>query len=382
MTTQRKWIPEILKPFLRFIYYPQERAKVVREFTIRKVQNERIKFYDSSAQKLIVFLIEGADYFTGVDKISGGAISIVSLCEESKNLKYIHHSEVVLCTFPRQHLLAKYTQFKNDTDVFRFDQLRDYFRATTEVIVHLPEYLCGHFLMQIHNGELDWLKEVEQCNINVLNQNIRLMPSVEAITELRKCASMLTITTAHQQYCTAHFRALYQVPLHKLSVWISPEKYHFKSYNEKKNLMIVSPDDHSERSAVLEKLADVPGLQVQVIQNITYEQYKETIANAKWTLTFGEGLDGYLIEPIFSGAIAFAVYNSDFFTADFGTLSTIYDSMDVLKEKITLDLLGFDNESSFVDYQNTQFKLCASYYSQEEYKRNISAFYRKEYTYA
>jgi proteasome lid subunit RPN8/RPN11 len=378
-----KLIPSFIKPLLRFIHYPQERAKVFREPRIRKIQNEQIKQFDAKAKKVILFLIAGADYFTGIDKISGGIISIVSLCEESKKLKGIHGAEVILCTFPMQHLLAKHTQFKNDTDVFRYDQLADYFEEATEVMVHLPEYLCHDFLRLNDEKQFEWLKKGKQIHINILNQNIILMPSLAKINELKSCASVVTATTAHQQYCTSVFREMYQISLHKFSVWISPEKYFFKSYSEKENRIVVSPDSHPDKDLILSKMMlEIPGLQIKVIQNLTYEQYKQTISNAKWTLTFGEGLDGYLIEPIFSGAIGFGVYNEDFFTSDFSGMKTIYKSMKELQERIVIDMQNLDNESAFQSYQEMQFDLCAKYYSKDEYHQNIVAFYKKEYTYA
>ena len=381
MITERKWIPTFLKPVIRFIYYPQERARVFRESKIRKLQDDKIHQRNSSGKKHIIFLVEGADFDTGTERISGGIISIVSLCQESEKLKSIHGAEVLLCTFPKQRLLMKHTQFKNDVDVFRFDQLKNYFTATSEILVHVPEYLCAHFISLHIQDELSWLKKMNLLHINILNQNIQLMPSVDDVKLLKNYATTLTITTAHQQYCTLLYRQLYTVPLHKFSVWISPEKYEHKTYTQKQNLMIVSPDGHPSKAAILAKLARIPGLRLQVIQNLTYEKYKETISDAKWALTFGEGLDGYLIESIFSGAIGFTVYNEEFFTPDFKFLTTIYQSSEELSTKIVETILQLDNHDYFCDYQKMQFRLCAKYYSQMEYQANIVAFYKKEYTY-
>lgn len=47
---------------------------------------------------------------------------------------------------------------------------------------------------------------------------------------------------------------------------------------------------------------------------LQYEEYKELICDAKWSLTFGEGLDAYFVEPTFSGANAFAVFNELFYS--------------------------------------------------------------------
>ena len=131
---------------------------------------------------------------------------------------------------------------------------------------------------------------------------------------------------------------------------------------------------------MLDKLAAIPGLRVQVIQNLTYEQYKAVISRAKWAITFGEGLDGYIIEPVFSGAIGFAVYNDEFFTPDFKTLPTVYDSYDTLLKKIADDMKALDNATDFENYQRTQFNSCAAHYSQDTYRKNIEAFYKGNYT--
>ena len=381
MAALRNWIPSFLKPFLRFIYYKQERVKVFRERNVRKVQDERLKHYDAAARKLVLFLVAGAEYDTGTDKISGGIISIVSLCEESAKLKTVHGAEVIMCTFPGSYLLAKHTQFKNETDVFRYDQLQPYFEQAGEVLVHVAEYLGKSLRVGMEQGKFNWLRSMSQLHINILNQNIRLMPAVEELQKLKSYARTVTCTTAHQQYCTPYYRQLYRVPLHKFSVWISPEKYHYKAYTDKENLMIVSPDEHPAKEEILSKLSSIPGLHLQIIQNLTYEQYKEVISKAKWSLTFGEGLDGYLIEPIFSGAIGFAIFNEEFFTEDFKDWPTLYKSAEEMGAKIVSDITMLNTKEDFTHRQTKQFDLCARHYSQWQYFQNIEAFYKKQYTF-
>lgn len=377
----RRYLPPFIKSALRFVYYKQQRAKVFREFTIRKEQNKLIKQCDFSAKKLVVFLVGGADWDTGTDKISGGAISVVSLCEESAKLKDVHGAEVIMCTVPQQHLLLKHTQFENNTNIFRFSQLKENFSEVEEILLHLPEFMCSLFMQMLHKSEVTWLKSLKKVHINIMNQNIKLMPSKEEVARLKNYASLVTATTAHEQYCNRYYREFYNIPLHKFSVWISPENYSFRQYSEKQNVMIVSPDNHPMREQVLEKLYSIKDLKVTIIQNLTYEQYKATIANAKWALTFGEGLDGYIIEPVFSGSVGFAVYNDEFFTPDFAELKTVYSSYETMLSNIVNDIKLLDNEASFVDYNKKQFDLCARQYSKDQYRKNIAAFYRGEFTY-
>jgi hypothetical protein len=114
---------------------------------------------------------------------------------------------------------------------------------------------------------------------------------------------------------------------------------------------------------------------------MTYEDYKRTVERAKWALTFGEGLDNYFIEPVFSGGVSFSVYNAAFFTQDFKSLRTVYLDYDTLLEKIALDIKILDNEKNYSNYQRIQFALCHKYYKYNEYIKNLESFYKGDFTY-
>lgn len=375
-------LSNLTKVVYRLVVYPNERKKQVREFSIKSRQNKLLTgLFEKNSKNLVIFLVPGADWATGKDKISGGILSIVSICEETETLRDIHHSETLLCTIRGQHLLLKHETFANKTPVFRFGQVPGYFTHAENVLIHIPEFLVETFLSSLQTLDNRWLKQCKNIHFNIMNQNISLMPVPEVINRLKNLSSKITITTAHQKYCNDSIRRHYGVPIHKLSVWISPEKYGFKKWSEKKNLMVISPDAHPEREKVINHLSRIEGLELRVIQNLTYEQYKDLIATAKWSLTFGEGLDGYFIEPVFSGAISFAVYNEEFFTPDFRELTTVYDSFDSMVEDIAKRIQVLDTDDNFTRYNLEQFELCAKYYSHESYRKNIEQFYRGIYTY-
>ncbi|MFM7852973.1 MAG: hypothetical protein ACKO96_13925, partial [Flammeovirgaceae bacterium] len=229
----RALLPDFLKPVIRFVYYPQERERVFREPKVKRIQDEKIKQYDASARKLIIFFVEGIDHTTGTEKISGGAISIVSLCAESRKIKDVHKSEVVLCTLPGHYLFTKYKKFKNDEDVLRIAQLEEYFKRVNQIMIHLPEYLSCYFINLVRQNKLSWFRRMNKIHLNILNQNIRLMPTAATLADIKADFSYVTITTAHSKYCTHFFREQYKVPIHKFSVWISPERYKFRSYSKK-----------------------------------------------------------------------------------------------------------------------------------------------------
>ena len=370
-----------LKRVLRFIKYSDERKRFFREHKIIKTQNDLIRKYNREVENLILFFVPGADRKTGLDTISGGVTSLISLSEESKKLSAIHGAEVITCVFPRDYLLLKHLNFENDVTVLRFEQLPHYFNNLKNIIIHIPEFLAVHFTERLFKSELDWLKNISSVHINIINANILLMPVADKIKILERVANKITITTAHTKYCTQYYRDLYGYPLHKFSAWISPEQYIFVNYENKKDIIVISPDMHPEKEKTL-KFLNLIKAEQKILQNLSYTEFKKIIGEAKWALTFGEGLDGYILEPIFSGSVAFAVYNEDFFTPDFKDTPGIYNSYKQMLNNICTDIQRLNNPKDYKAFQKSQFDKCAEHYNYYSYQNNIQLFYKGQYTFA
>lgn len=307
-------------------------------------------------------------------------MSISSIYEETKKLKRIHGAETVLCTIPGDPLLLRYTKFNNKNYMFRFSQVMSYFQNLDSLIIHI-EYYIPNFLKNISVQDYVKLRRIKNVHINIMIQNINFSVTEEDIRRLRRLGK-LTCTTAHEKYSTPELSKMLGMPLHKFSVFVSPEKYDKKQYSEKEDLMIVSPDRHPRKAEVLELIAkQFPHLRIQTISNLTYEEYKKIISRAKWALTFGEGLDGYFVETVFSGGVSFSAYNSKFFTEDFKSLRTVYHNYDALVQKICSDIKNLDNEVAFANYQHEQYALCSKHYNSKEYIENLKLFYQGKYTY-
>jgi hypothetical protein len=372
----KKWIPSRIKIVIPAVFTLTRRCLSPTARKITKCQKRFLEEnYDQGTKKLIVFLT------LGVDTVSGGILSISSIFEETKKLKYIHGAETLLCTYPTDMPLLKYTWFKNNNVLFDFSQALSYFNRLEQLIIHIPEGDIPRFLWCTPINDRLMLRRIKNKQINVMIQNIEMLPSMKFITKLGKLGK-LTCTTAHKRYATTNLRNMLGFPLHYLSIFVSPEQYQVRKYAEKENLMIVSNDLHPKKKVVMDLLArQFPHLKTQIIENLTYEEYKKTISRAKWALTFGEGLDGYFVETIFSGGISFAVYNTKFFMRDFISLRTVYKNYDILSQKICKDIADLDDELAYSNYQNEQYALCHKHYDYREYLDNLKAFYKQEYTY-
>jgi hypothetical protein len=329
---------------------------------------------DADIKSMIIFLTPG------FDTVNGGVLSIYSLYSETKKLKDVHESEVIMCTLPGEPSILKYTHFENDANLFKFTIVLEYFKHLKSLTIHIPEYAVPYFIRNISKRDKIRLRSIPNVHYNIMLQNIWLMCDVREVKKLQSLGGV-TCTTAHERYCTLANRKKYDIPFHLLSTFVSPELYTKKGLNEKEDLMIISPDPYSEKDKIIKSIEkNFPGMKLQIIRNINYDDYKKLISNAKWALTFGEGLDGYFIETIFSGGISFAVYNEDFFTPNFKGLKTVYMNYEELKERIIMDIKDLEDEKKYYEYQKKLFNILTQKYNYKRYLENLESFYRYDYT--
>jgi hypothetical protein len=362
-------IIKYISKFKKILAYIREKIKSSKiNLSQRRILNTH---YPKKVSKLIVFLTQGKDI------VSGGILSITSIYEESIKLKETHKAEVIMCTSPGEPPLLKYTKFENNNYVFGLSQVLSYFTNLEDLMVHIPETYVGTFLENIPKK----LFKIRKRHFNIMNQNGEYFPSTSSIERLKKLGKV-TCTACYEQDATVDIRNKLGFPIHKLLYYVSPEQYSRKKYNEKKDLIMISPDPHPKKKEVLLVIAKrFPQLKIQIVQDLSYQDYKSLASRAKWSLTFGEGLDGYFAETIFSGGIGFSVYNPIFFTDDFKHLRTVYENYDVLLERICLDMRQLDKENDYSSYQEEQFNICSRHFSYGQYVENLKLFYKEEYTY-
>jgi hypothetical protein len=374
-------VTESIKIIYRLIRYKAEWKKQFREFKIRKNQYESIRKTDQNTEKLILFFIPGADYSTGKESISGGLISIVSLAQETSLIYYETSVKVLCVTYYKEHLVFKLNSFKNETEVFSPELIENYFTQINELILHIPELYVADFVRN-HQQNI-WFKGINSIQINILNQNIQLMPDHNVLNELQSNFSSCTITTAHKKYCNLYYKNSYGIPLHQLSVWISPENYLKKSGHEKDNLILFSPDNKELTQILISFFSnELPSFKFQVIQGLSYEEYKELISKAKYLITTGEGLDAYFIETYFSGGVAFALKNLNFFDEKYLQLPCLFDHQENLGKLLRNLIEKYENSDEYNQLNSSVSELLAEDYSYKSYQNNLRKFYNKEYTYA
>lgn len=340
------------------------------------------KEHYSETKRLILFFVPA-----GTDRINGGILSICTIYNIIKELKDIHKCDVIASFLPRKSETDyQYRKFSNDMIIYTFKEIETYFNRLDFAEIHIPDVMISAFNKE--NKKMApffrWTENIKDIKVNFLNQNDLFMPSIEKIDNVKKLFPNTTMTMAHKRYATLERRNYYGVPLHLFSAWLSPTPYKKRTYAEKENLIIYSPDKIQwvPNSSTLTKKEILSNLQAKLpnykfveIKDMKYDTYKSYASKAKFVITFGEGLDGYFIETIFSGGISFAVYNEIFFTKDFENLPSLYSSFDEMNQKIADDIKQYDNAESFKDYQDKLDIIINNLYSFNMLQNNVKQYY-------
>ena len=286
---------------------------------------------------------------------------------------------VVASTYPNASSLKKYTAFPNSMDIFSFTEVITHFKSVEHAILHIPEYFCKDFPGQLSPTERLFLDTISRLHINVMLQNIDQCKP-DDVQSLRALTDQITCTTAHDRYSTQELSTRFGIPLHNLSIFV--DEYEQRRWTEKRDIMVLSPDQHPLRDRVIDTIKKgLPTLELITIAGMSYENYRSLIAKAKWSLTFGEGLDGYFAEMAWTGGIPFAVYNDRFFMPQFRKLPTVYDTWEELQTWIVGDILKLDHEEVYDAAGEPIRQVLNEFYSCEKYRENIRLFYNEQYSF-
>ena len=327
------------------------------------------------SRAIIVFLVPHGEF------ISGGLLSIYNLYRMSVDMKGMHQASVVMCFTPGR-FTGRWSNAAIDRQVticpFRLALLA--FPRAKNILVHVPEYLLESFAEQLG---LEKLKELSRqgLRLNILNQNVRMMPSVAVIDEIRKAVPDVTCTCAHPSYSTCTYQKTIGIPVHHLPAWTYPCEPVVSAYEEKENVFLISPDRSEWREPVLKMIRrELPHLHIEIVSNMPFHDYLKLAQRAKFSLTFGEGLDDYFIGVFLRGGIGFAVYNEEFFTDEFREAKTVYPDWPALMSGLVADLRNLE-EKSIYDATSAPIRgFLKTIWSADKTERCLRSYYQGKYS--
>lgn len=277
-----------------------------------RVQDLTFPLELKSAKNLMVVLVPEHN------AMSGGIYSFFSIADKMRRLKNIHGFEVIVMTRPNFANLTYYrnTNFINCENVYRFDQIL-LCKDVVDLYIHIPEYATETFVSELRSDVLNYLLGRKNLYVNILNQNIQLMPDKSLFSGLREISTDLTQSVAHHAYFSQHMADKYDLPTLLLPAYTDLSAYQPSSYCDKEKLIIYSPDIAAHKQACLDKIAErFPDFKLVEIRGITFDRYMDLATRCMFSITFGEGFDGYLAQPIQMGGVGFAIYSDEFFPSE------------------------------------------------------------------
>ncbi|SBT18951.1 hypothetical protein MGA5115_03112 [Marinomonas gallaica] len=309
-------------PFLYYVehdnnkYLSYSETDVVKRLLKDKIFHamQDITFPNELAKAEKVFVMVVPEH----NEMSGGIYSMFSIANIVKRLKPQFGYEVLIVTKPNTQdvTYCRQKNFRNSEDVYRFNQITR-LRNAKEIYLNIPEYATKNFTEILTNEEMSFLKSVEVLNVNILNQNTELMPDKHSFQDLREISNNLTQSVAHHSYFGQYYSDLYDLPTLLLPAYTDLSGYNAVQHHEKDDLIIYSLDDAPHKESVLNRIREkLPDFELIEIRGITFDQYMELANRCKYSISFGEGFDGYVAQPIYQGGIGITVYNEEFFPSE------------------------------------------------------------------
>lgn len=315
--------------------------------------------------------------------VNGGIMSIFSICKNSRKFTDLHKADVVLTSYPGVKSYGRNDLFENDETVYSFDDVIAR-GAPESLMLHVPEYASYDICKKLREEYADYLGAVKNLHVNIMNQNVLMMPAAADNANWFTLTPHVTQTIAHFKTATQAIANDYDLPTHLLTTFLDPDKFAVSGYEDKDKLICFSPDETDEKAAIVATLQKaLPDYTFLTIQNMTYEAYKETVKKSRFTITFGEGFDSYFMETLLMGGVGMAVYNEDFFPdPTFADLKNTFASYQDMADNIVATIKALDNKKEYETVVAQNRKKIINLYNYDRYLKNMEAFYKGDYTYS
>jgi hypothetical protein len=307
--------------------------------------------------------------------MSGGIYSMFSIAKQMRRLKRYHGFDVIVMTRPNPTGLTYFRNrnFVNSENVYRIEQLL-MCQGVEELYIHVPEYAAESFVENLTHSELNYLLTRDKFYVNLLNQNIKLMPEKESFAPLRRICDGMSQSVAHHAYFSQNIADKYDLPTLLLPAFTDLSEYPKTDFTEKEKLIIYSPDDNPHKEACLKRLQhELPEFELREIRDITFDHFMDLATRCMFSITFGEGFDGYLAQPIHQGGLGFAVFNDEFFPAPhFTKYDNIFGSPEEMTDQLPKRIRKLQSDRTAYDRLNAEF--CKEYeqlYSFDDYIARI-----------
>lgn len=315
--------------------------------------------------------------------MSGGIYSFFSLAKHMHAMRHIHGYDILVMTRPNptHHTYIRLSALRNAETVYRFEQILRC-EQVEELYLHVPEYATPLFYDLLSPGLLKYLKSRSKLYINIMNQNIELMPEASKFQKLRELTTELSQSVAHHAYFGQEIADRYNLPILLLPAYTDLSSYPSSTFEEKRKLIIYSKDEAPHRKACLDMLdREFNDYERVEIRAMTFDRYMQLATECQFSISFGEGFDGYIAQPIQQGGIGLTVYRDEFFPSkDFLNCYNIFCSEEEMIAELALRMRRLATDPELYKSVNKAFKEeHDKLYSYEDYVARIQKLVMRKF---
>lgn len=329
-----------------------------------------------NSKKLAVFVVPEHD------AMSGGIFSFFSIADHARRMRRLHGYDVLVMTRanPQGLTYVRVSAFRNNETVLRLEQLR-LFAEVSDLQIHIPEYATVDFVRYLSPELVNYLLRRDRVHINIMNQNIRLMPEPEGFRDLRRISNTVGQSVSHSAFFSQEVADRYDLPTLLLPAYTDLSHYPALGVEEKENIIIYSNDDARYRRAVLQRLEKLDDYELVKIEDMTFDVYMDLATRCRFSVSFGEGFDGYVAQPIYQGGIGFALYNEEFFPdTSFKKFENFFETEEEMIEQIVPTIRRLEaDQKRYVALNKSLRKKWDELYSYEDYVARIVKLMRNEH---
>jgi len=325
-----KTLKQIIKWCIPYGLLKCRRQYIIKLITVKSklIQNRYALSELKKAKYITIFFIP--EYMI----INGGVMMLFAFARYSRTVNKEMFIAVSTCG---KITYAKNTLFPNEEKVYRFEQFVNNCESLENLILNIPEYMAGDFYGILNDNEIKFLKSIKNLQLNIMNQNILMMPEPEKLKQLMTLTNNITQTTGFEKYTTQEVCDKWGYPLYFLLPNNGIDYSAFKKpFSQKEDIFYYSPDSHPRKEEILKHLKSIlPKFKFVEIRNLTYTNFLRFASTCKFSITFGEGFDGYITDIHGVGGVGFAIFNNEFFPSKrFLDFTNIFSSWDDLKSNI------------------------------------------------
>ena len=301
------------------------------------------KFFMKSLHKngddKIIFIVPNGDIITG------GIMSILNIFHITE--RTFPDKKIFIAISDNVQRFTKYTHLESNTRILNFNIFaKDWLENNSNILIHVWDGGSAAFFQEMES--LGLIDKFDNVIINILNQNQDLMPKSEELFKYSKTVKSMTMTLAFKENSNNNYPYLNIKPkfVGALIGNIETNQIRFK---DKDNLCIISPDKNPHKDAIIKKLLNRG---IECFQNypIPFHKFIELQKRAKWTISFGEGWDGYTSYQFRNGGIGFGVYQKQFSQSYFDEHNLppfLFKSYDEMENEIISKIEMYDNEDIY-----------------------------------